>query len=497
MQSPDTRYVRRSDGGSIGYQFFGAGPPTLVFCWGWMSHLDLQWTNADMSRFFERLAGFCRLLIFDKAGVGVSDPIDHVPTLEERVEDIRTVMDAVGVERAAIFGESEAGPAAAMFAASYPERCETLIIWGSIAAGHASDEELAAYGGRAAEVENLAARLRDSIDHWGEGLSADWIMPSIATPFVRRGLGTFERSAVSPSMAAGLIDHLFRIDVRPALGAISAPTLVLHRRGDVVPISHARLLADLIPDARLIELPGDDHAFFTQDSDRIVSEIQQQLTGVRTEVATERVLATVLFTDIVESTRRAAASGDAAWRRLLDQHDALAQHEVAASGGRIVKSLGDGMLVVFAGPARAISCAQALQSAVGELNIELRAGIHTGECEARGDDLGGMAVHIGARVSSLAGANEILVTQTVVDLVVGSGLQFSERGDHELKGVPGVWRLSEVLGQSASERTPVESASAYMTRADRATVRIARRAPGMLRTLGRVAQHTTQSPARR
>lgn len=488
MQTPDTRYAQRSDGVSIGYQFFGTGPPTLVFCWGWMSHLDLQWTNAEISEFFERLAGFCQVLVFDKAGVGVSDPIAHVPTLEERVEDIRTVMDAVGVERAAIFGESEAGPAAAMFAATYPERCEALIIWGSIATGHATDEELAAYGGRADEVEHLAARLGESIDHWGDGLSADWIMPSMVSPFVRRGLGTFERSAVSPSMARGLIDHLFRIDVRPALGAISAPTLVLHRRGDVVPISHGRLLADRIPGARLIELPGADHAFFTQDGDRIISEIAQQLTGQRTALAPKRVLATVLFTDIVGSTQRAAGSGDVAWRRLLDQHDALARREVAARDGRIVKSLGDGMLAMFAGPARAISCAQALESAVGELDIVLRAGIHTGECEARGDDLGGMAVHIGARVAALAGPNEVLVTQTVVDLVVGSGLQFSDRGEHELKGVPGVWRLFEVLGESAAERMSVESASAYMTRADRATVRIARRAPGMLRALGRVVQ---------
>jgi class 3 adenylate cyclase len=480
---------------SVAYQVFGSGPPTLVFCWGWMSHLDLQWTNADISRFFERLAGFCRVLVYDKAGVGVSDPIDHVPTLEERVEEIRKVMDAAGIERAAIFGESEAGPAAAMFAATYPERCDALIIWGSVVTGRASDEELAPYGGRAAEVHELAERLRESIDHWGEGLSADWIMPSIVSPFVRRGLGSFERSAVSPSMARGLIDHLFRIDVVPALGAIPAPTLVLHRRGDVVPISHGRLLADRVPNARMIELPGADHAFFTQDADRILGEIEQHLTGGRTELAPERVLATVLFTDIVESTRRAAELGDTAWRRLLEQHDELARREVAASGGRMVKSLGDGMLAVFTGPARAISCGGALVEGVRDLDLSLRAGIHTGECEARGDDLGGMAVHIGARVSSLADPDTILVTQTVVDLVVGSGLQFSARGEHQLKGVPGAWRLFEVLGQSTADRTPVEPASEYMTGADRATVRIARRAPGMLRTLGRVAQRRNRSPA--
>jgi class 3 adenylate cyclase len=478
---------------SIGYQLFGSGPPTLVFCWGWMSHLDLQWTIPDISRFFERLAGFCCVLVYDKPGTGVSDPIDHAPTLEERVEDLRTVMDAAAVERAAILGESEAGPVAAMFAAIYPERCDALIIYGSIAAGQARDDELAEFGGRAGELEVFYKRLRDSIDHWGDGRSADWILPSVMTPFVRRGMGTFERSAVSPTMARGLIDALFWIDVRPVLRTISAPTIVLHRRGDVVPISHGRLLAERIPGARLTELSGSDHAIFTEDADRIIGEIQQLLTGSRTDLAAERVLATVLFTDIVESTLRAAELGDANWRRLLEQHDELARREVEATGGRIVKSLGDGMLAAFTGPARAISCAQALVDATAELGVALRAGMHTGECEVRGDDLGGIAVHIGARVCSLAGPNEILVTQTVVDLVVGSGLQFLERGAYELKGVPGAWRLFQVLDQPTA-RTPVESADQYMTRADRATVRIARRAPGMMRTLGRLAQRGARRP---
>jgi class 3 adenylate cyclase len=488
MQSPETRYAGRPDGVSIGYQVFGSGPPTLVFCWGWMSHLDLQWTNPEMARFFERLGAFCQVVVYDKPGTGVSDPIDHVATVEERVEDVRTVMDAAGVERAAILGESEAGPVSAMFAATYPERTDALIIYGSIATGQADEDQLAAYGGRPGELAQFAHRLRDSIDHWGEGRSADWIMPSAVTPFVRRGFGTFERSAVSPTMARGLVDALFQIDVGPALGAISAPTIVLHRRGDVVPISHGRFLADHIPGARMIELSGSDHAIFTEDTDRIVGEIQQLLTGDRTELAPDRVLATVLFTDIVESTQRAAQVGDTTWRRLLEQHHALARREVAATGGRMVKSLGDGMLAVFAGPARAIACAQALLGGAGELDLALRAGIHTGECEALGEDLGGMAVHIGARACSLAGANEILVTQTVVDLVVGSGLRFSERGERELKGVPGVWRLFEVVGQSTADRTPVEPARDYMTGADRATVRIARRAPGMMRTVGRLAR---------
>ncbi|HET8587958.1 MAG TPA: alpha/beta hydrolase [Candidatus Limnocylindria bacterium] len=311
MQAPETRYARRSDGVSIGYQVIGSGPAALVFCWGWMSHLDLQWTDTALSRFFERLAAFSRVVVYDKPGTGVSDPITQVATLEERVEDVRTVMDAAGIEHAGILGESEAGAVAALFAATYPERTDALIIYGSIATGRPDDDELAVYGGRRGELVEFVARLHNSIDHWGEGQSAEWIVPSVVSPFVRRTFGTVERSAVSPTMARGLIEALLQIDVHPALGAISAPTLVLHRRGDVVPISHGRLLADRIPGARMVELSGSDHAIWTEETDVIIGEIEQLLTGSRAAAAPERVLATVLFTDIVDSTRRAAEVGDA------------------------------------------------------------------------------------------------------------------------------------------------------------------------------------------
>jgi class 3 adenylate cyclase len=294
-------------------------------------------------------------------------------------------------------------------------------------------------------------------------------------------------------MARGLIDALLRIDVRAALPAISAPTIVMHRRGDLVPIAHGRLLADRIPGARMIELAGSDHAIWTEDADVIVGEIEQLLTGSRGTPAPDRVLATVLFTDIVDSTRRAADVGDAAWRRLLEQHDELVGEEVTKADGRVVKSLGDGVLAVFAGPARAIACAQALVSGVAELGLSLRAGVHTGECEVLGDDLGGMAVNIGARVGAMADAGEILVTKTVVDLVVGSGLLFSDRGEQELKGVPGLWRVFAVSVDSRDERTQVEPPSGYMTGTDRLTVRLARRAPGAMQTLGRLAQRGTRS----
>jgi class 3 adenylate cyclase len=497
MQTPETRYAQRADGVSIGYQVVGGGVVTLVWCWGWISHLDLQWTDPGRARLFERLAAFCRVVIYDKPGTGVSDPIAHVATIEERVDDVRVVMDAAGVEHAALLGDSEAGPVVAMFAATYPQRTDALIIYGSIATGQPDDDELAAYGGRPGETAQLVARLQDALDHWGEGRSAEFILPSIVSPFVRRAFGIVERSSLSPGMARGLIDALLRIDVRAALGAISAPTLVLHRRGDLVPISHGRLLAERIPGARMVELAGSDHAIWTQETDVILGEIEQLLTGSPAAANPDRVLATVLFTDIAGSTRRAAEVGDATWRRLLEQHDELVRSEVERAGGRLVKSLGDGSLAVFAGPARAISCAQTLIGGVADLGMSLRAGVHTGECERRGDDLGGMAVHIGARVGALAEPGEILVTKTVVDLVVGSGLQFSGRGDHQLKGVPGTWRLFKVIGDSDTERRSVASASAYMTGADRVTLRLARRAPGVMRTVGRLAQRAGRSPASR
>ena len=256
MAVPETRYARRSDGVHIGYQILGSGPATLVWCWGWISHLDLFWADVGLARMLERVAGFCRLVLYDKPGTGVSDPILHVPTLEERVEDVRVVMGAADIEHAAILGESEAGPVAAMFAATYPQRTDALVIYGSLATGQPDDDELAAYGGSPGETANLVDRLQDCLDHWGEGRSADWIVPSILTPAVRRLFATLERSAVSPGMARGLIDALLRIDVRPALPAISAPTIVLHRKGDLVPIAHGRLLADRIPTARMIELSG-------------------------------------------------------------------------------------------------------------------------------------------------------------------------------------------------------------------------------------------------
>jgi class 3 adenylate cyclase len=488
MRSPPTSYAVRPDGVNIAYQAVGDGPRTIVWCWGWISHLDLQWTDPGLASFFRRLASFSRLVVFDKAGTGLSDPIAHPASLEERVEDIRAVMDAAGVDRATLLGESEGGPSAALFAATCPDRTESLILWGMVPKGRATDDELEPYGGSRDGFAVLTARMLDVIDHWGEGRTVDVLAPSIANPITRRALGTFERSSVSRGMARGLIDGLLAMDVTPALAAITVPTLVLHRTGDVVPIACGRMVAAAIPGARFVELPGTDHAFWTQDPDAVIGEIEHFVTGARATAAHDRVLATVLFTDIADSTSRAAAMGDAAWRALLERHDELVGEHVATAGGRVVKSLGDGALAVFPGPARAIRCASALLDDARELDLALRAGIHTGECEAVGDDLGGLAVHIGARVGALAQPGEVLVSGTVKELVVGSGMVFEDRGEHQLKGVPGAWRLYALSGGPVTPASPLAPAAEAMTASDRMTVRLARRAPGALRAVGRIAQ---------
>jgi class 3 adenylate cyclase len=484
---PETRYATRSDGVSIAYQVLGDGPIDLVFCSGFVSHLDLQWTNPGVTRFLRRLSSFCRLALYDKAGTGVSDPIPHVPTLEERVDEIRTVMDAAGMERAALFGESEGGPAALLFGATYPERTAGLILYGSVVNGSPTDSELEALGIDPSVAETKWSEFESVVDNWGEGRTLDLLAPSIAgNRAARMGFATFERAAVSPRMARGLLDSYRQIDVTDALSVISAPTLVLHRRDDWIDIAAGRYLADNVPGAQFVELEGTDHAYFTQDSDAILDHVERFLTGSTATADPDRVLATVLFTDIVDSTTRATQLGDSRWRELLERHDALVRVRVENAGGRVIKSTGDGALATFNGPARAIRCAQeVVEEAEGQLDLELRAGVHTGECEAIGDDLGGLAIHIGARVAARAAPREVLVSSTVKDLVVGSAMKFADRGEHDLKGVPGSWRLY-ALASGDSDAEPIEAAGSHMTAADRATVRLARRAPAVLRAMGRL-----------
>jgi class 3 adenylate cyclase len=499
VQTPETRYAQRSDGVTIAYQVLGDGPLDLVFCAGFISHLDLQWTNPGITRFFRRLSSFGRLALYDKAGTGVSDPVPNVSTLEERADEIRTVMDAAGMERAALFGESEGGPSAIMFAATCPERVRALVLYGTFPGRltaeltDAEREIASSYGVTPELMARKDREFDEAIEDWGQGRLVDLFMPSQSgNRAVRSGIGLYERASVSPRMAQALADAVRRMDISAIAPSVSAPVLVLHRRDDWIPVGAGRRVADLIPGARFVELEGTDHAYFTQDADALLDETERFLTGASGAGEPERVLTTVLFTDIVDSTARAAALGDGQWRELLERHDALVREHVEASGGRVVKSTGDGALASFSGPARAISCAQDLLGAIEETGLEARAGVHTGECEAIGDDLGGLAVHIGARVSALAHPGEVLVSSTVKDLVVGSRLAFADRGEHELKGVPGVWRLY-ALGTGQRAEAALGSAAEQMTATDRATVRVARHAPGLLRTIGRL---TTRERAR-
>jgi class 3 adenylate cyclase/alpha-beta hydrolase superfamily lysophospholipase len=483
VQQPETRYTVRPDGVSIAYQVWGSGPVDLLYAPGFISHLDLLWADPGYTRFFTRLGSVARVIAYDKPGTGCSDPIPHVPSLEERMEDIRFVLDAAGSERAVVMGFSEGGPACALLAASAPERVISLILYGSFAAGGKqknADPEVQEHW----EVAGNQL-LEDVVAHWGTGRSIDLFAPSAASRFQRRLAGGFERAAASPGMVKALIDAVERIDVRDVLSSIRVPALVLHRSGDAIPIAGGRELAELIPGARFVELPGRDHAFWFGDQGTIAEEIEGFVTGGHGTAPVERALATLLFTDIVDSTRRAAELGDGAWRPLLERHNATVRDSVERFGGRVVKLLGDGTLAAFESLASAVRCGMELCDSLASLGLPVRAGVHTGECELIGEDLGGVAVHIGARVGAAAGPGEVLVSSTVADLVMGSGLYFEERGSHELKGVPGRWRLMAVTHEG--DPAPMQSQAMPLRRGDRALERVARSFPGAVRAATRAA----------
>jgi class 3 adenylate cyclase len=496
MQPPSTQYVKR-DGVSIAYQVVGDGPVDLLLAPGFVSHLDLAWSDAGTSRLLGRLASFSRLILYDKPGTGLSDPIPHLPTLEERGADIEAVLDAAGSERAVLFGVSEGGPTAVLLAATRPERIVSLILYGTFAvlANRAPEAYSAEVGehGRAGEEQ-----LRDAIDNWGDGTKLARVFAPSLGEGQARIWGTFARAAASPRMVAALIQTLMQIDVRDVLAAVRVPTLVLHLEDDrALPVEAGRLLADGIPGARFVTFAGTDHVFWLGQmrsrADEIVDEIERFVTGAVHTANPDRILASVLFTDIVGSTTRAAELGDQAWRELLERHDMLIKRVVGEHGGRIVKHIGDGALSAFDGPASAMRCAEALRRQVADLGIQLRSGIHTGECEAIGDDLGGLAVHIGARVAAVAGPGEIVVSSTVKDLVVGSAMQFADRGEHELKGVPGSWRLYS-LGEQRAPGQELDGPAAHMRRSDRVAVSLARRMPRVMRLAGQLASRRP-SPA--
>jgi class 3 adenylate cyclase len=450
-RKPETRYAK-GPGGDIAYQVVGDGPLDLVVVPGWISHVDLLWGDPGWRTFIGEFTSFARVILYDKLGTGVSDPIVDLPTLESRADELRAVLDAAGSDRPALFGLSQGGPISVMFAASYPERVRALIIYGSFANGAIEDD---GSPGRAKWIEGLT-RVRASIDHWGEGYTTDWAVPSLSHDArYREGVGALERASMSPKMALLTWQaHLRQMNVRDILSTVHVPTLVLHRKNEAIPIEFAHEFADNIPSARLVELEGVDHFPAAGDITSITGEVEEFLTGQRHEPPADRVLATVLFTDIVDSTRRAVELGDRRWRELLEQHDQITCAEVARFQGRVVKNTGDGFLATFDGPTRAVRCAATLAERMPQLGIDVRSGLHTGECELRGDDIGGIAVHIGARVAALAGAGEVFVSNTVKDLVNGSGITFRDRGTHALKGLPGEWQLFSPSGQ---QDDPVES----------------------------------------
>jgi pimeloyl-ACP methyl ester carboxylesterase len=437
---PETRYTKSGDL-NIAYQVVGDGPPDLVYVPGWISNIELMWEEPGHARLLRRLASFSRLILFDKRGTGLSDavPVDRLPTLEERMDDVRAVMDAAGSERAAIFGSSEGGLMSVLFAATYPERTSALIA-------------LAIYAKRlwspdypwAPTTEARAAEIEMIERTWGGEMDISELVPSADEAFKRRAVAYLRRSA-SPGAAVALLRMNSQIDVRDVLPTIRVPTLVLQRVADRdVNVEEGRWIAAQIPGSKYVELPGDEHLIWAGDVDAVVDEVEEFVTGSRPVHEPDRVLATVLFTDIVGSTERAAALGDRAWRGVLERHHAVVRKELERFRGREVDTAGDGFLATFDGPARAIRCARAIGEALTEFGLEVRAGLHTGECELIGDKVAGVAVHTGARVAASARPGEVLVSSTVKDLVAGSGIEFEDRGVHELKGVPGQWRLYAV-----------------------------------------------------
>jgi len=442
MNVPETRYAKSGDC-HIAYQVVGEGPLDVVFIPGFVSHLEHAWDEPRFAHFYRRLASFSRLILFDKRGTGMSDPvpIQQLPTLEQRMDDVRAVMDAAGSQRAALVGVSEGGPLNLLFAATHPDRTAAMVIIGSFARiAWAPDF---AFGTKPDVWRALLERMEQG---WGQGVLLSAFAQSLSTNVAaREWWARFQRQAASPGAAGALMRMIYEIDTRAILPAIRVPTLILHRTEDrLVPVEHARYLSRHIAGARYVEVPGVDHFFFTGDADAYLDQIEEFLTGERHAGESDRVLATVLFADIAGSTERATQLGDSRWHELLDSFYSIARRQLERFRGREIDTAGDGFFAAFDGPARAIRCAVAIGSGVRLLGLEVRAGVHTGECEVMGAKIGGIAVHIGARVAGQADPGEVLVSGTVKDLVAGSGISFRDRGAHVLKGVPGEWHLYTV-----------------------------------------------------
>jgi pimeloyl-ACP methyl ester carboxylesterase len=437
---PETRYARSGDV-NIAYQVTGEGPIDLVYVMGWVSNLEAFWLEPSVASFFNRLASFSRLILFDKRGTGLSDrvPIDRLPTLEQRMDDVRAVMDAAGSERAALFGVSEGGPMCSVFAASFPQRTSALVMYGSYAK-RVWDAEYP-WAPKPEERERWYALLEQE---WGSGADIGTLAPNADVRF-RDWWARYLRMSASPAAAVALGRMNTAIDIRQLLSVIRIPTLILHRTGDRdIDVGGSRWMAGQIPGAKYVELPGDDHLPWVGSQDAILDEVEEFLTGVRRGPDPDRVLATILFTDIVESSRRAAELGDQAWRDLLEHHHGIVRGELERYRGREIDNAGDGFCASFDGPARAIRCALAIRDGLRRIGLDVRAGIHTGECELLLDKLAGVAIHAAARIAASGGRGEIRVSGTVHDLVAGSGIAFRDVGPTVLKGLPGEWRLFQV-----------------------------------------------------
>jgi class 3 adenylate cyclase len=438
---PETRYARSGEV-SIAYQSIGEGEIDLVVAFPFVSHIDLFWESPPLAHFMRRLGSFARMIVFDRRGVGLSDPLGSVPTLEERMDDVRAVMDAAGSERAALLGMSEGATMCMLFAATYPERTSALVLWGAMARSTWAEDYP-----WAPEREAVIEAQKELVGPlWGQGATIDVFSPSLADdPRAREFQARYERQAASPRRVQQLLEVFLETDVREALPLIQAPTLVLHRRHDrAVNVRGARWLAEQIEGSRFVELDGEDHFPWVGDSEAPLAAIEEFLTGVRPAPGPERLLATVLFTDLVDSTRRATELGDRRWRQLLEEHQRLVRERLQRFAGREVKTTGDGFLAVFDGPTRAAECARAIVEDLPALGIEARAGLHTGEVELMGEDVGGIAVHVAARISALADAGTVLSSRTVRDLAVGSSVRFEPVGRHSLKGVAEEWELYRV-----------------------------------------------------
>jgi pimeloyl-ACP methyl ester carboxylesterase len=446
MPTPETRYAKTADGVHVAYQVVGDGPIDMVLVMGWVTNVEAMWEEPEFARFLGRLASFSRLILFDKRGVGLSDrvPEDRLPDLETRMDDVRAVMDAVGSERAAVFGVSEGGPMSILFAATYPERTIALVLYGTVADFTARDpvykEDSAAYLARMEETWGTLEFARGEIADWGApGHESDERLVAWLASYIRK--------AASPGAAVALERMNSEINATHALPSIHVPTLVIAREEDVdFRIDQARDMASRIAGAKLVELPGSEHFPWVGDPDAIVNEVEQFVVALGVEEAElDRALATVLFTDVVGSTEKAAELGDRRWKELVEEHHRRVRGQLARYRGVEVDTAGDGFFATFDGPARAVRCARSIVDAVAPLALEVRAGVHTGEVETIDGKVGGMAVVIGARVGASAGPSDVLVSQTVKDLVAGSGLVFEDAGERELKGVPDRWKLYRAI----------------------------------------------------